>query len=265
MSRVFKIIKVHWNLLDVMYKFLTIFYIIILTMMAQLDYRVIKEDIEYYINTNKYVNFSSTISQSLSLMMYCIIFYTFFIRRDPIVKKYRKYYNRDFFVQLPILKKDLLKGKFLLYIVASIPALFVIITFITLNIYYGQTNVVSAYSGLLVLLFFLWFLAASISNLFEEIYTGRFSIFKFLDMAFILIINFYIIYSFTSKLIDFGTIANDAIMYNSLGEQLAPVLKMCRYIGGAWGIPTIIIAIILSYFISCKLPIFILGKKEKVK
>ncbi|WP_238883144.1 hypothetical protein [Clostridium sp. YIM B02551] len=265
MSRVFKIIKVHWNLLDGLYKFLTIFYIIILTMMAQLDYKVIKGDIEYYINTNKYVNFSSTISQSLSLISFCIILYTFFIKRDPIVKKYRKYYNRDFFVQLPILKKDLLKGKFLLYIVASIPALFVIMTFITLNIYYGKTNVVSAYSGLLVLLFFLWFLAASISNLFEEIYTGRFSIFKFLDMAFILIINFYIIYSFTSKFIDYGTIANDAIMFNSLGEGFVPILKLCRYIGGAWGIPVIIISILISYFISCKLPIYISSKKENLK
>lgn len=265
MSRIWKIIKVHWNLLDGLYKFLTIFYIIILNMMTQLDYKVIKEDIEYYINANKYVNFASTISQSLSLVTFCIILYTFFIKRDPIVKKFRKYYNRDFFVQLPILKKDILLGKFLLYICSSIPALFVMIIFISLNIYYGQTNVVSAYSGLLVLLLFLWFLAASISNLFEEIYKDKFSIFKFLDMWFILIVNFYILHSFTSQPIYVGTIANDTIMFNSLGERFVPILKMCRFIGGALGIPTIIISIIISYLISCKLPIYILGKKEKLK
>lgn len=170
----------------------------------------------------------------------------------------------NFLMQAPVSKKDIYNARFAFFKIGSIPFLIAVIYFLGLNIFVSRrefiSSYLSAYSGLLILIYCVWTITMSISIGFSSLSYKKSKAFNYLFLVLVVILLVLPIYLQTIPYVQ-PSIWNE--QYSGLGPVFIPVLKACRHIGGVSGIIVIFVSSLISYFFCCKLPLKILIKEGR--
>lgn len=213
-----------------------------------------------YVNKGTPIEFYGIVMQILNLinMSYLFIFNTQGITRWK--GKITGNVN-NFLLQAPVLKKDIYNTKFVIFQIASTPFLVVVIYFIGLNIFVSSGELISAYSGFIVLIYCIWTITISISLGFSSLTSKKYNPFRYLVAVLMLTSLVFLFYLMPISFGKTATIVNKQNMYSGLGPIFIPVLKACSHIGGFSGLIIILISTLSSYFFGCKLPM-VISQKE---
>jgi hypothetical protein len=212
-----------------------------------------------YVTRGTTIWFSNIVLQILNLIN---LSYIFILNAQGITRWKGKVTGNlnNFFIQAPLLKKDIYNAKFAIFQVASTPFLIVVIYFIGLNIFVSTDDLISAYSGFLILIYCIWTMTLSISIGFSSLSCKKYKAFRYLFPVLLFISVVFLIYLSSISYGQSRTIVNEKNMFSALGPTFIPILKACRHIGGIAGLIIILVSTIISYFLGCKLPLKISEK-----
>jgi len=212
-----------------------------------------------YVTRGTTIWFSNIVVQILNLIN---LSYIFILNAQGITRWKGKVTGNlnSFLIQAPVLKKDVYNAKFAIFQVASTPFLIVVIYFIGLNIFVSTGDLISAYSGFLILIYCIWNMTLNISIGFSFLSSKKYKVFRYLYPALLLLSLVFLIHLSSIPIVESGTLVNEQNMFSGLGLRFIPILRACRHIGGSQGIIIILVSSLASYFLGCKLPLRISEK-----
>ncbi|MBU3144675.1 hypothetical protein [Clostridium sp. CF012] len=259
MKRTIKIFKAFWFMYPSNTEWLlrfSIFFTGLISIMICYDTTRLVQD---YVNRGTIINFSSIVVQVLNLinLSYVFIFSTQGITR---VKGKITGNLNNFLIQAPVLKKDIYNVKFGIFQIVGIPYFIVVIYLIGLNAFVSTSELISAYSGFLVLIYCIWTMTVNISIGFSSLSSKKYKAFRYLFPTLLLLSLVFIFYLISIPELQPGTLINEQNMFSGLGTRFIPILKACRHIGGLSGLIIMLISTIISYLLGCKLPLKISEK-----
>ncbi|MGH4122189.1 MAG: hypothetical protein ACREV6_04540 [Clostridium sp.] len=254
MKRILKIIEAHWFLDPSGSNWLIPASIIITGLISITICTETTKTVHNYICSGTTIGFSAIVLKVLNLMILSCV--SLFNAQRVSTRKGKVTVNmNDFLIQAPILKKDLFNAKFIIFQVVSIPLFIVVIYFIRLNVFISTSELISAYSGFLVLIYCIWTMTLSISIGFSSMSAKKYKVFRYLFPVLLLLSMVFAIYLSNIPYVQPGTLVSQQNMFSGLGPRFIPILKACSHIGGVSGLIVILISSIISYYLSCKLPL----------
>ncbi|MBZ9686436.1 hypothetical protein G9F72_008850 [Clostridium estertheticum] len=259
MKRTIKIFKAFWFIYPSDYDWLLPFSIICTGLMSIMICSTTTDMVLNYANRGPTVQFSRVVLQLLNLinLSYVFIFNTQGITR---VKGKVTGNLNNFLIQAPVLKKDIYNVKFGIFQMVGIPYFIVVIYLIGLNVFVSTSELISAYSGFLVLIYCIWTMTVNISIGFSSLSSKKYKAFRYLFPTLLLLSLVFIFYLISIPELQPGTLINEQNMFSGLGTRFIPILKACRHIGGLSGLIIMLISTIISYLLGCKLPLKISEK-----
>jgi hypothetical protein len=210
-----------------------------------------------YVSTGTIIEFSDIV---IGLLYLINVPYVFILRTQGItwLKGKNTGNLNNFLIQAPVLKKDIYNVKFAIVQMQSIPFFIIVVYLIGLNFFIGTSELISAYSGFLVLIYCIWTMTMSIG--FSPLSSKKYKAFRHLIPVSLLVSSIFLLYLLNMPYVQPGTLVNEKNMFSALGPTFIPILKACRHIGGVSGIIIILVSTISSYFLGCKLPLRISEK-----
>lgn len=260
MKRIFNIIKAFWFMNTSAYTWLLPVILIFSSLISIVLCIESTAMVLDYVNRGTPILFSNIVVQILNLIN---ISYVFIFSTQGITRLKGKVTGNlnNFLIQMPILKKDIYHSRFIIFKIASIPFFIVVIYFIGLNIFVSTGELLSAYSGFIVLIYCVWNIILSISIGFSSLSSKKYKALRYLFSVLMLALLVFLIYLFFIPRVQPDTLVNNENMFSGLGPVFIPVLKTCRHIGGVPGLIIILVSSLISYFLGCSLPLRISDKE----
>lgn len=259
MKRTIKIIKAFWFMNPNGYNWFLPVSIIISGLISIMICFETTSLVHNYVTRGTIIDFKGIVTQTLNLLTLSYIFIFNILGITRVNGKVTGNMN-NFLIQSPVLKRDIYNVRFGICQMINIPFFVVVIYFIGLNAFVSTSQLISAYSGFLVLFYCIWTMTLSISIGFSSLSFKKYKVFRYLLPALLLLSLVFLIYLSSIPYVQSSTLMNAQNMFSALGPIFIPILKACRHIGGIAGLFVIIISTIISYFLGCMLPLKISEK-----
>ena len=272
MKKVIKLMKAFWFMDTSVFKWLFPISIILAGLISLLscslgilklfDYLGEGTSINFfnYANGRQLIFFDSFFIQILNLInLSYILIYTV---KGLIMWKGQVSGNlNNFLLQAPVLKKDIILGKFCIFHLAGIPFLFSLLYLIGMNLFVSTGEFMSAYTGFLILIYCLWALTLSLSIGSSYLSSKIYNAFKYLFIALFTFSVEALTHIHEIPFIPQGIEATTEEMVEIFGKSSQDLIITCRYISGVPGLILLLCSISLSYYLGCRLPLKLSEKR----
>lgn len=214
-----------------------------------------------YTKGSKQIQFSNLFTQLFNFMNVSQIFVLNMISDRNINKRKEKNNYNLFLLQLPVNKKDLFNAKFLLFLISASIPLIMTIFLIGVNLFTGNSDYISAYTGFFVAVYIAWLIIFPLGIGFGSLESKRYKFLRTIPLLWFIVIIIVMFTSFHGSVETGSATLNKYNMYCGFGKAFAPIVKACRPIGGIGGIFAVLISIAVSYYLSSILP-YKISQKE---
>ncbi len=181
------------------------------------------------------------VSVVIASMTPLVALYTAFTENK---RAYCKNSFNQFAIQLPVVKTDFIKAKFIDSIVVSLPSIILMSFMITMNIIFKRSEIMYIYIGLGVISFFLIMLISGIES----------------GISNAIVLNmpvkycFYAVIEFIICGLVMGTKGQESELILMLEKDSMWLIYLSQQLGGIWGGCALLVGIIVNYICNLKIP-----------